>query len=65
MARETGTTPMNSFLWGHSGKPSQGRWHLMVFLQVKVLVGGGREMEGRSFVGHSFLGPTLSGRFPL
>lgn len=56
MARGTGTTPMNSFLWGHSQKPSQGRWHLRDFFQVKVLVGvGASGAEGRSFVDHSFL----------
>jgi hypothetical protein len=47
---------MHSFLGGPSRKPSHGRWHLRVFLQVKMLVGAGAsEPEKRSFVGHSFL----------
>lgn len=56
VARETGATPMHSFLWGCSRNPSHGRWHLRVFLQVKVLVGvGASETERWSFVGTSFL----------
>lgn len=67
MARESGAAPMNSFLWGHSWKPSQGRWCLGGLLASKGDQWGRRIPRVPRFVDHSFFesNSALFRRFPL